>query len=90
MKRYEQIGEALLFLMKDYSDKQKKQIRIELDSYIFIPRKKDDPNPHPNSIKAKGQIKNPTTHLEAIVILINPLYNANTANNVRKYVIRKL
>jgi len=89
-KQYERIGDAILFLIDNCSNTLKKQIKNDLNNYIFQSKKKKDPNPHPNSIKAKGELNPPKNHLEAILILMNSLYNSNTANNSRKYIINKL
>ena len=90
MKRYVEIGESFLLLIDDYSIEKKKEIKNGLERYVFTNRKQEDSNPHPNSIKAKGKLKAPNNYAEAILKIMHPYYNANTANRVRDYIIKKL
>jgi len=90
MKRYIEIGESFLLLIKDYSTERKKEIKRGLEKYLFTGRKQEDFNPHPNSIKAKGKLESPDNYAEAILKIMHPYYNADTANRVRRYIINNL
>ena len=89
MKRFEEIGEAFIFLFKEYPKKRKDEIKEGLKKYKFEGRKKYSA-PHKNSIEIQRRLNSPMNHLEAIIKIMNPYYNARTANNVREYVISNL
>ena len=72
MKRYVEIGESFILLIKDYSEKRKKEIKKGLENYVFKGRKQDDVKPHPNSIKARRRLEAPNNYVEAIL-----KYNCN-------------
>ena len=90
MKRYIEIGESFLLLIKDYHMERKNEIKKGLEQYVFTGRKQEDSNPHPNSIKAKGKLEVPDNYAEAILKIMHPYYNSATANRVREYLIEKL
>jgi hypothetical protein len=89
MKRFEEIGESFLFLFGDYSKERKHKIKKALNDYEFKKRRKDD-SPHPNSLEANGDPKLPTNYVEAILKIMHPYYNANTANRIRVYILDHL
>jgi hypothetical protein len=88
MKRFEEIGDSFLFLIKNYPENEKKKIRKELENFKFTSRKREDPL-HPNNIR-ENCCSSPLTSAEAILNIMQPYYNANTANNVKEYIIKNL
>lgn len=89
MKRYEEIGESFFLLIKNYPIEKKKEIKKGLEEYVFTNKKQEDSNPHPNSVKAV-ELEPPNNFAEAILKIMHPYYNADTANRVKEYIIKKL
>ena len=89
MKRFEEIRESFIFLFRDYSSERKNEIKGALANYKFEKRKKDD-LPHANSFEVNGNLSPPSNEVEAIFKIMNPYYNADTANKIRTYILDNL
>ena len=76
-------------MVKCLSDLERRMLKKGLENYGFVGRKANDEKLHPNNIN-QGELRGPESYLECVLILIHPLYNSRTANNVRRYVVERL